>query len=243
MNLVYGSSSSSYMDCVVNFVDGCLLIDNLGFVAPVLAASSLDVPSAVHHAVRMSYRRLYVIIFISLIKFMIVFMICVARSYFGGWRRLLHYVRGHARQPIRLVHSLLFLLLPFIVTYPLTLQGRFPNFYPRKQKFSTGGTVPTTRRQHCHTPSLKHRQPFIHFSCVSVTACLCSALKDWYFPRITCALHLWFIRRCLFWLLWIPVTWMMDSDNSFSALPARKVRTCHCGKRMSSLMKTFILYV
>ena len=118
LNLVYGSSSSSYMDCVVNFVDECLLIDDLGFVAPVLASSSLDVPSAVHHAVRMSYRRLYVIIFVSLIEFMIMFMICVARSYFGGRRRLLHHVRDHARQPIRLVHSLLFFLLPLVSPPP-----------------------------------------------------------------------------------------------------------------------------
>ena len=114
MNLVYGSSSSTYMDCVVNFVEECLFIDDLGFVAPVLASSSLEVPSAVHHVVRMSYRRLYVIIFVSLIKF----MICVVRSYFGGRRRLLHYVRDHARQPLRLVHSLLFLLLPLVVTPP-----------------------------------------------------------------------------------------------------------------------------
>ena len=104
--------------CVVNFVDECLLIDVLGFVAPVLASSSLDVPSAVHHAVRLSYRRLYVIIFVSLITFIIVFMICVAQSYFDGRRRLLHYVRAHTHQPIRLVHSLLFLLLPLVVTPP-----------------------------------------------------------------------------------------------------------------------------
>ena len=32
--LVYGSSSSSYVDCVVNFDDECLLIDGLGFVCP-----------------------------------------------------------------------------------------------------------------------------------------------------------------------------------------------------------------
>ena len=32
--LVYGSSSSSYVDGVVNFVDECLLIDDLGFVCP-----------------------------------------------------------------------------------------------------------------------------------------------------------------------------------------------------------------
>ena len=32
MNLVYSSSSSSYMDCMVFFGDGCFLFANLGFV-------------------------------------------------------------------------------------------------------------------------------------------------------------------------------------------------------------------
>ena len=113
--LVYGSSSS-YVDGVVNFVDECLLLTIWGSYAPVLASSSLDVLSAVHHAVRMSCRRLYVLIFVSLVEFMIIFMICVARSDFGGRRRLLHHVRANARQPIRLVHSLLFLLLPLSVS-------------------------------------------------------------------------------------------------------------------------------
>ena len=49
---------------MVNFVDERFLIDVLGFVDPVLASSSLDVPSAVHLAVRLSYRWLYVIIFV-----------------------------------------------------------------------------------------------------------------------------------------------------------------------------------
>ena len=34
LNLVYGSSSSSYVDCVVFFGDECLLFDGLGFVYP-----------------------------------------------------------------------------------------------------------------------------------------------------------------------------------------------------------------
>ena len=87
-----------------------------GSYAPVLApsfdSSSLEVPSAVHHAVRMSSRRLPVIIFVSLIEFMIMFMLCVARSAFGGRRRFLHHLLVIARLPLRLVHSLLFLLLP-----------------------------------------------------------------------------------------------------------------------------------
>ena len=40
--------------------------------------SSLEVPSVVHHAVRMSSRRLHVILFVSLIEFMIMFILCVA---------------------------------------------------------------------------------------------------------------------------------------------------------------------
>ena len=72
-----------------------------------------------------------------------------------------------------------------------------------------------------------------------MTARLCSALLDWYFTRIAFASHLDFIPQCFFSLLWIPVTWTMDSDNSSSALLAGKVHTCHCGKRMSSLTNDF----
>ena len=83
-----------------------------GSYAPVLVPSfddsSLDVPSAVHHAVWMSSSRLPVIIFVFLIEF----MLCVVRSAFGGRRRLLHHLRAIALLPLRLVHSLLFLLLP-----------------------------------------------------------------------------------------------------------------------------------
>ena len=77
-----------------------------GSYAPVLApsfdSSSLEAPSAVHHAVRMSSRRLPVIIFVSLIEFMIMFMLCVV---LGGRRRLLHHLRAIARLPLRLVQS------------------------------------------------------------------------------------------------------------------------------------------
>ena len=37
MNLVYGLSSSSSVDCVVFFGDKCFIIDGLGVVCPVLA--------------------------------------------------------------------------------------------------------------------------------------------------------------------------------------------------------------
>ena len=101
-----------------------------GSYAPVLASSTLEVPSAVHHAVRMSCRRLHGIIFVSLIEFMIMFMICVAWSDFGGRRRLLHHVRANARLPIRLVHGLLFLLLPLGVSpQPLVVRYQLLDAY------------------------------------------------------------------------------------------------------------------
>ena len=60
----------------------------------------------------MSSRRLPVIFFVSLVEFLTMFMLGVARSACGGWRRLLHCLRAIARLPLRLVHSLLFLLPP-----------------------------------------------------------------------------------------------------------------------------------
>ena len=101
-----------------------------GSYAPILASSSLEFPSAIHHTVRMSCRRLHVIIFVSLVEFMIMFMICVARSGFGGRRRFLHHVRANARLPIRLVHSLLFFLLPLGVSpQPLVVRYQLLDAY------------------------------------------------------------------------------------------------------------------
>ena len=91
MNLVYGSSSSSSVDFVVFFGDECLIIDGLEFICPracprSFASSSLEVTSAVHHAVWMSSRRLPVIIFFSLIEFMFMFMLVLrgVHSVAGG---------------------------------------------------------------------------------------------------------------------------------------------------------------
>ena len=78
---------------------------------PSLTSSSVEAPSAVHHVVRMSSRRLPIIIFVSLIEFLIMFMLYVARSVSGSRRRLLHCMRAIACLPLRLDHSLLFLLL------------------------------------------------------------------------------------------------------------------------------------
>ena len=49
-------------------------------------SSSLEVPSAVHHAVWMGSRRLPIIIFVSLVEFMIMFMLVLrgVHSVVGG---------------------------------------------------------------------------------------------------------------------------------------------------------------
>ena len=96
-----------------------IYFDGQGFAYPCvstsaplsLTSSSMEAPSAVHYIVRMSSRRLPVIIFVSLIEFLIMFMLSVAQSAFGGRRRLLHCMRAIACLLLRLVHSLLFLLL------------------------------------------------------------------------------------------------------------------------------------
>ena len=115
------------------FDDECLLIDGLGFVCPrarpVVRLLIFGSSICFHHAVRMSCKRLHFIIFVSLVQFMIMFMICVARSALGGWRRLLHHLRANARLPLRLVHSLLFLLLPLSVS-PQPLVVRYQLLSP-----------------------------------------------------------------------------------------------------------------
>ena len=88
MDLVYSSSSSSSMDCSVFFSDECSLFRRSGVCVPHVSTSappslnspSMEAPSAVHHVVRMSRRRLPVIIFVSHIEFLIMFMLYVARS-------------------------------------------------------------------------------------------------------------------------------------------------------------------
>ena len=51
------------------------------------------------------------------------------------------------------------------------------------------------------------------------------------FAFYICISSLWTSSGCFGFLF----ACMMDSDNFSSASPAGKVRTCHCGKRMSSL--------
>ena len=87
-----------------------IYFDGQGFAYPCVSTSappsltswSMEAPSAVHHVVRMSSRALPVIFFVSLIEFLIMFMLSVARSAFGGRRRLLHAI---ACLPLRLVQS------------------------------------------------------------------------------------------------------------------------------------------
>ena len=79
---------------------------------PLFDSSSLEVPSAVHHAVWMSSRRLPVIIFVSFIEFMIMFMLvlCGVHSVAGGF--FLHHMRAMTRLPLRLLQSSVLLLPP-----------------------------------------------------------------------------------------------------------------------------------
>ena len=72
---------------------------------PSFDSSSLEVATAVHHAVWMSSKRLPVIIFVSLIEFMIMFMLGLrgVHSVAGGF--FLHHMRSMTRLPLRLLNS------------------------------------------------------------------------------------------------------------------------------------------
>ena len=100
MDLVFGSSSSSYMDCYVFFSDEFLFFGRSGVrapSAPPLAppssdSSSVEAPSDVRRNCiacprRMSKRRLTVILFVHHVAVLIVILITVARSVWNGRRR------------------------------------------------------------------------------------------------------------------------------------------------------------
>ena len=96
-----------------NYFDsqGCLYPCAPTSAPPSLNSSSMEAPSAVHYDIRMSGRRLSIVIFVSRIEFLIMIMLYVARSACCGRRGLLHCMRDIACLPLRLVHSLLLLLL------------------------------------------------------------------------------------------------------------------------------------
>ena len=93
MNLVYGSFSSSYMDCEVIFVDECSIFAGLGFVSPVLLRRRLR--RWPHHirsyfygstTFRMSTRRLPVILFVSCFECPLYPVVCCAVCLWGPRR-------------------------------------------------------------------------------------------------------------------------------------------------------------
>ena len=58
------------------------------------------------------------------------FILCAASSSLRGRRRLLHNLRANARLPLRLSHSLLFLLLPLRVSpQPLVVRYQLLDAY------------------------------------------------------------------------------------------------------------------
>ena len=130
MNLVYGSSSSSYMDCSVFFSDEWFYFDGQGFMfprapppaPPSLNSSSLEAPAAVLHTFRMSSRRLPVILFVSRIEFLFI-SCCLLRGVpvAAGGGYYIVCVILHASN-LKLVHSLLLIIL--LLPPPCSLRTR-----------------------------------------------------------------------------------------------------------------------
>ena len=114
MNLVYGSSSSSCVDCLVFSVMGDGYFDGLGFVYPPCSSISASVIGLLifgrsfccSHTFRMSTRRLPVILFVSRLESpFVAWSVCVAGGGSYYVRVLLHV--SH----LRLIHSLLIIIL------------------------------------------------------------------------------------------------------------------------------------
>ena len=129
MNLVYGSSSSSYIDWCFSvmsdyYFDGELFVYPRAppSVPPSLNSSSLKAPSAVHHIFRMSSRRLPVILFVSHIEFIFI-SCCLLRGVpvVAGRGCYIVCVISHVSN-LRLVHSLLLIIL--LLPPPCALRTR-----------------------------------------------------------------------------------------------------------------------
>ena len=106
MYLVYGSSSSSYMDCMVFFGDECCISRRSGVRLTPCSCICTSVVGLVifgnsfcgSTTFRMSTRRLPVLLFVSRIEYQFISCCFVARSACGGRRRLLPYMRTLACQ-------------------------------------------------------------------------------------------------------------------------------------------------
>ena len=105
MNLVYGSSSSSYMDCMVFFGDECCISRRSGVrltpcscICPSVEGLVIFGNSCGSTTFRMSTRRLPVLLFVSRIEYPFISCCFVARSACGGQRGLSPYMRTMACQ-------------------------------------------------------------------------------------------------------------------------------------------------
>ena len=105
MNLVYGSSSSSYMDCMVFFGDECCISRRSGVrltpcscICPSVEGLVIFGNSCGSTTFRMSTRRLPVLLFVSRIEYPFISCCFVVRSACSGQRGLLPYMRTMACQ-------------------------------------------------------------------------------------------------------------------------------------------------
>ena len=121
MNLVYGSSTSSYMDCWVFFSDECFLFRRSGVC--IFPCSSIVVRLIVgssfcgSHTFRMSTRRLPVILFVSCVEYQFI-SCCLLRGVPVVARGGYYFVcmQSHVSN-LGLVHSpLLIIILLFVVS-------------------------------------------------------------------------------------------------------------------------------
>ena len=127
MNLVYSSSSSSYMDCLVFFSDECLLFQRSGVRIPtcysisasvvvllIFGSTTGGVTFCCSHTFGMSTRRLPIILFVSRVEYPFI-SCCLLRgvSVVAGGGSYFVCVISHVSH-LRLIHRLLriILLLP-----------------------------------------------------------------------------------------------------------------------------------
>ena len=123
-------------------------------------------------------------------------------------------------------------------TYPLTTQGKFPEFLPQKTKIPyrryspPGGSTATPLRLGTSNT---------HSFLLRLSDCMSLFLSWWFSLAFSAALPCDLLCASSLFTLFAAFgflsDYMMDSDNSSSASLAGKVHSCHCGKRISSLKK------